>query len=133
MLARCSNSDRVLFGEAVSGRASADLDLGDAVGLLIRTIPAAIAVPDGAAVGPWLQQLQQRHAEREAHAETPLVRIQELSGRRGAPLFQTLFVFENYPVDRAIHGTFAQFPVQRVDVVERPHYPLTLTVAADDR
>jgi amino acid adenylation domain-containing protein/non-ribosomal peptide synthase protein (TIGR01720 family) len=133
VLARCSNCDRVLFGEAVSGRASAGSDLGDAVGLLIRTIPTAIAVPDDAAVTPWLQQLQQRHAERESHAETPLMRIQEVSGRRGAPIFETLFVFENYPVDRAIHGTFAQFPVQKVEVVERPHYPLTLTVAADER
>jgi amino acid adenylation domain-containing protein len=129
LLARCGDRRDVVFGEAVSGRASADID-HDAVGLFIRTIPVRIQVADDDRVGVWLQALQRRHLEREEHAALPLAAIQESCHLRGGALFDTLFVLENYPVDGTLRNAFAHVPVRHVEVVERPHYGFTLTATA---
>ena len=129
LAARCLDRQDVVFGEAVSGRAPDNPDLETAVGMFVRTIPVRVTVPDDHLVGDWLRDLQRRHLEREAHAAVSLALVQEACHRRGAPLFETLFVVENYPIDRALQQRFADLVVRRLDVIERPHYPLTLTAA----
>src|SRR5262249_37017625 len=65
---------------------------------------------------------------------TPLAEVQRWGGLpRGTPLFETLFVFENYPVDRALGDRESALravglEASDVRVSERTNYPLTAIV-----
>ena len=126
LLSRLADSPEVIFGGAVSGRSAAP-ELQSQVGLLMRTVPVVVQVPEDAAVGDWLRQLQQRHAMRERHAQLPLLEMAALAGRpRGEALFENLFVLENYPVPPGLLVGFGGLAVRGLEIDERPHYPLSL-------
>ena len=46
-------------------------------------------------------------------------------------LFDTLFVFENYPIDQAALDQFSQFKIKGYRWLEKTEYPLTITVLSD--
>ncbi|MGH9959457.1 MAG: condensation domain-containing protein, partial [Pyrinomonadaceae bacterium] len=103
LLSRYSGEDEVLFGATVSGRPAELGGVETMVGLFINTLPVRVMVSRKASLLPWLQQLQVQQMEREQHAYTPLVEIQGWSDMpRGVPLFESLVVFENYPIDSAL-------------------------------
>ena len=127
-LSRYSDRQDVLFGGVVSGRGgTAVAGVDAAAGLFIRTVPVRVRVDEGQPVARWLAQLQERQPAREAHAHVPLVRIREMAPLpRGVDLFETLLVLENYPVDEALRHHLGDLAVDKVQVIERPHYPLTV-------
>jgi amino acid adenylation domain-containing protein/non-ribosomal peptide synthase protein (TIGR01720 family) len=131
-LSRYSDREDVMFGGVVSGRAGNTASGGDrAAGLFIRTLPVRIRVSDDLPVDAWLSALQSRQTEREVHAHVPLVTIREMAPLpRGADLFDTLLVLENYPIDEALQQRLGDLEVGSVEVFERPHYPLTITISA---
>jgi amino acid adenylation domain-containing protein/non-ribosomal peptide synthase protein (TIGR01720 family) len=133
LLSRHTDRDEVIFGATVSGRAVSDLPaIESTAGLFIETVPARVLVDDSQPVAVWLQSLQTRQLQRDAHAHLPLVRIQELSAlSRATPLFDTLLVYENYPVDGALQRGIGDLSVRDVRSVERPHYPLTIVATGD--
>ncbi|MCB0946627.1 MAG: non-ribosomal peptide synthetase, partial [Mycobacterium sp.] len=89
----------VAFGTAVSGRpadvAGADL----MVGLLINTVPVRARVTASDTVADLLEQVQREHNDTIEHEHLALTDIHHLVGHE--QLFDTLFVYENYPVDTA--------------------------------
>ena len=135
VLSRYTDRDEVLFGATVSGRASTQLPAIESMaGLFIQTVPVRIRVDDGESAADWLHGLQMRQIERETHAHLPLVRIEGLSALpRGTPLFETLLVFENYPVDEGLRRGIGRLSARDVRSVEHPHYPLTIVVSGDER
>ena len=49
-------------------------------------------------------------------------------------LFDTIFVFENYPLDRSLlTRSFAGLRISDVEMRDGAHYPLALMIAPDDR
>jgi amino acid adenylation domain-containing protein len=62
------------------------------------------------------------------YQHTPLPDIQRWSElAAGTPLFETAFVFENYPVEMSESVAMGSaIGITNVDLIERPHYPLTL-------
>jgi amino acid adenylation domain-containing protein/non-ribosomal peptide synthase protein (TIGR01720 family) len=129
LLSRLSGSDRVLFGTTVS----ADLDVADAVGLYINTIPVVTAVPEGTALREWLVQRFRGQAERSAHQQVSLVDVQRCSRiAAGTPLFDLLFVFENYGIDDSVRQPAAGMALRSVRVVEQTNIPLVLSVVPAD-
>src|SRR6185295_18259940 len=100
LLWRYSGQADVVFGATVSGRAAEISGIEQMVGLLINTLPVRLKMEPGAAVGGWLQQLQGAQAEMRQYEYSPLVEVQGWSEvARGLPLFESLLVFENYPID----------------------------------
>jgi hypothetical protein len=92
----CGEND-VVFGTTVSGRPPEVQDSERMVGLLTNILPVRVIFVDEVPLASWLEQLQERGATLRSHEHTPISRVQEWSGlspRR--PLFETLFVFENY-------------------------------------
>jgi amino acid adenylation domain-containing protein len=78
--------------------------------------------------------LQQKHADVREYEYSSLVEIQGWSDvPRGRPLFESLFVFENYPVDATLLET-AQggLEIQEVRTSEQTNYPLTLVALPGD-
>jgi amino acid adenylation domain-containing protein len=66
------------------------------------------------------------------HEHTPLAKIQNWAGRPAQPLFDSLVVFENYPIDEtAMRG--GQLDAQGFQAASRTHYPLTLIVLPSGR
>jgi Non-ribosomal peptide synthetase modules and related proteins len=97
------------------------------VGLFINTLPVRVQLPPQASLLPWLQQLQGQQVEREQYAYSPLAEIQGWSEvPRGVPLFESLVVFENYPVDASLTEQSNGVHIREVRAVERTNYPLTV-------
>ena len=52
--------------------------------------------------GAWLSELQALNLSLRDHEHVPLYDIQAWAGQQGAALFDTLLVFENFPVAEAL-------------------------------
>ena len=122
LLSRCSNQARVIFGTPVSGR-SADLAGSEQmVGLFINTLPAVVDVPGDAPIVSWLTAMQREQADARQFDFAPLAEIQQYGNTPG-PLFESLLVFENYPVPVS-WSVDQSLDAWAVASVERVPYPL---------
>ncbi|RGD62650.1 amino acid adenylation domain-containing protein [Kitasatospora xanthocidica] len=101
LLARYGGTADVVFGTTVSGRPAELPGVETMIGLFINTVPARVRIPSGGVL-PWLRDLQDRQSEGRGHDHLALTRIQGLSELpAGEPLFDSMLVFENYPVDES--------------------------------
>jgi non-ribosomal peptide synthetase component F len=99
-LGRYSSSDDVVFGTAVSGRPPSLSGVESIVGVFINMLPLRVVLGSDAPLTDWLRQIQQRQIDMQQYEFTPLVHIQNWSDvPRGATLFESILVFENYPMD----------------------------------
>ena len=103
------------------------------VGLFINTLPVVDGASPQMKVGAWLRDLQERNLSLREHEWMPLYEVQRLAGRPGRPLFDTILVVENYPVDQALKEKNPRFTVGRTRLVETSNYPLFVTVALGER
>jgi amino acid adenylation domain-containing protein len=127
LLSRYSGRDDVLFGSVVSGRSAPIPGIERMVGVFINTLPVRVRVPRDEGVLPWLQTLQSRQAEQREHEHSSLAELQGLSEiPRGTPLFESLFLFENYPVDPLLGRAAEGLGVSDARGHEQPAYPLTV-------
>ncbi|BBL70958.1 hypothetical protein MoryE10_15640 [Methylogaea oryzae] len=126
LLARYSRSEEVLFGVTVSGRPPELAGVERMVGLFINTVPVRLAVDEEQPLSAWLAALQAQQAEAREHAYLPLSDIRRLGGASaGQAWFDSLLIFENYPVDSSIAGDDG-LALTGAAADERTHYPLTL-------
>ncbi|ASS75351.1 hypothetical protein CIG75_10345 [Tumebacillus algifaecis] len=129
LLSRYSGNDDVLFGATFAGRPADLLGSDEMVGLFIGTLPIRVQIESTQAVLPYLRALQQRQSEVREYEYTPLVDIQKWSEvSHGQALFDTIFVFENYPMDRSLTENVGGLLVEEIMSEEWNNYPLTLTV-----
>ncbi len=128
LLSRYSGEQDVVFGATVAGR-PAELAGSDAmVGMFINSLPVRVRVRPTDRLVPWLQELQAAQAEQRQFEHSPLVRVQGFSGvPRGSPLFESILVFENYPMDASITERANGLDVRDVQFLERRLYPLNFT------
>ncbi|MCP3144587.1 amino acid adenylation domain-containing protein [Pyxidicoccus sp. QH1ED-7-1] len=134
VLARQVGEDDVLFGATVSGR-SADLPgIEQMVGLFINTLPMRSRVEPGTPVLTWLAALHAEMLELRQYEHTSLARVQGWSEvPRGTPLFESLYVFENYPVDEAVRSGGNVLPIRDLTTAEQPDVPLVALSAPGER
>jgi amino acid adenylation domain-containing protein/non-ribosomal peptide synthase protein (TIGR01720 family) len=131
LLSRYSGENDVLFGTTVSGRPPELPQVERIVGLFINTLPVRVDVDGEMQIIPWLQKLQAQQVEREQYSYSSLVDIQGWSSvPRGISLFESLLVFENYPVSiESVIKSFDQtLQIEDTQGFEKTNYPLTLTV-----
>ncbi|VXD10550.1 Non-ribosomal peptide synthase, involved in Hassallidin biosynthesis [Planktothrix serta PCC 8927] len=123
----------VVFGVTVSGRPSELQDVENMVGLFINTLPMRIRLNPEVTVATWLEKIQQHHTQMREYEYSKLIDIQkEISASAGEPLFDSILVFENYPVDKSLKEQGRDFQVHDIEFYERTNYPLTLGVIPDD-
>ncbi|MCV7298533.1 amino acid adenylation domain-containing protein [Mycobacterium barrassiae] len=114
----------VAFGTAVAGR-PVELPGADAmVGLLINTVPVRANMTATSTVGDLLAQLQRAHNDTVDHEHLSLAEIHRAVGQDR--LFDTLFVYENYPIDPAALLSVEDLAVTDFSSREYNHYPLSL-------
>ncbi|MFG1604806.1 amino acid adenylation domain-containing protein, partial [Actinoplanes sp. NPDC049265] len=115
--------DDVVVGATVSGRPP---DLPGAermIGLFINTIPVRIRLDPARPVAAALRDLQDGQARLMDHQHLGLAQIQRAAGP--GELFDTLTVFENYPLGAGENVN--------AEVRDCAHYPLTLTARPGQR
>ncbi|HET7230667.1 MAG TPA: amino acid adenylation domain-containing protein, partial [Longimicrobium sp.] len=133
LLARYSGRDDVMFGATLSGRPPEVEGVEEMVGLFINTLPVRVRVPGQARVLPWLRQLQAWSLGLHEHQATPLTQVQAWSGvPAGAPMFDSIVVFQNYPVGDSLGGGERRVRVASRGVDVRTNYPLTLIASTVD-
>ncbi len=127
LLSRYSGEKDIVFGATVSGR-PADLSGAESmVGLFINTLPVRVQVPPEVTLLPWLKQLQAQQVELRQYEYSPLVQIQGWSQvPRGLSLFDSILVFENYPVGDFLQQMEKSLRVRDVRSLEQTNYPLTV-------
>jgi amino acid adenylation domain-containing protein/non-ribosomal peptide synthase protein (TIGR01720 family) len=135
LLGRYSGERDVVFGTTVAGRPPALAGVEQMVGLFINTLPVRVRLPADQPVADWLVTLQAGQLERDQHAHTPLAEIQTSIGLpAGTPLFESLLVFENYPLGSARHDDRLQAADSRAPRItssaapEHTNYPLSIAV-----
>ncbi|WP_394851110.1 non-ribosomal peptide synthase/polyketide synthase [Pendulispora rubella] len=132
VLGRMADRRQALFGATVSGRPP-ELDGSDRIlGPFINTLPVVIHLPPDLPVAVWLQGLQREATELRQYEYTPLNELQQWAGRAGDALFDSIIVFENYPIDQELFSRDVGVIIEHSELVDRTHYPLTLTVVPND-
>ncbi|EJL93685.1 non-ribosomal peptide synthase/amino acid adenylation enzyme, partial [Herbaspirillum sp. CF444] len=127
LLARFGNRDQVVFGVTVSGRPHDLPGMERMLGLFINSLPLWLEVPAAMRLSAWLAGIQERNSALRQYEHTDLGQIQQWAGQSGASLFDSLLVFENYPVDEEMRKEATGLTLERYQAVERSHYPLVLT------
>ncbi len=129
LLQRYTGQDCVAFGATVAGRSAPLPGIEQQLGLFINTLPIISAASPAQSASAWLSELQALNLSLRDHEHVPLYDIQAWAGQQGAALFDTLLVFENFPVAEALkQGAPAGLTFGRLHNHERTHYPLTLGV-----
>ena len=132
LLGRLSARSDVVFGVTVAGRPAEVAGIESMVGLFINTLPLRLDVSPGQRLPEYLRRTQERQSELMAHQYVGLAEVQQAAGV--GELFDTLLVFENYPVDRAGLAAAANgLTLAAVRGHDATHYPLSLMVRPGDR
>ncbi|MFJ5116146.1 amino acid adenylation domain-containing protein, partial [Streptomyces sp. NPDC088551] len=131
VLSQYADSSDVVFGTTVSGRPADLPGAEDILGLFINTLPVRVKVESGLSVAEWLGGLQSAQVEARRYEEVALSDL-ETELPPGTALFDSLLVFENYPVDTDGAERFG-LSLRDIEVRETTNYPLALTAYAGDR
>jgi amino acid adenylation domain-containing protein len=134
VLNRYSGQEDVVFGATVAGRPHELDGHENMVGLFINTLPVRVRVSSDVPVVSWLQAVQAEQIEAREHGHTPLVRIQASTAvPSGQRLFDSIVVFENYPLDPALSEERVRLRVSDVQYHEQSNFPLAVLVVPGDR
>jgi non-ribosomal peptide synthetase component F len=133
LLSRYSGEDDVVYGSIVSGR-SAPLCRASKRWWVCSSTPSlsGCASRTSLVVTTWLKGLQQQQAELREHEHAPLFEVQALSEiPREHRLFESLLVFENYPVAESIRkpGAARELSVGEGKATIWTNYPLSVVAA----
>ena len=127
LLSRYSGSTDVVYGATVSGRPPEIADVDSMIGLFINTLPVRVKVFEDEPVVEFLARLQNEQIAREPFAHAPLSRIQTWSQVAAPdPLFESVVVFENYPMDESLGQVGGSFTVREFELFEQTNLPITL-------
>ncbi|HEX6863996.1 MAG TPA: condensation domain-containing protein, partial [Thermoanaerobaculia bacterium] len=127
LISRMSGRQEVVFGVTIAGRPPELPGAEAMVGPFTNTLPLRAEAAPEARLRPWLQQLQDRHSEARQFEHVPLVKIQGWSDLpRGVPLFESLMVFESFPVDTALRQRRNGLAIDDFRTREVTNYPLVL-------
>ncbi len=118
----------VVFGQTTSGRSPDRPESHDTVGLFINTLPVRLRWEGGESPRELAARMQSDFLERQRHEQTPLV---DALGAAGLRDFDALYVFENYPVEKAVQTqpSDAGLTLQMRSSREPTHYSVALVAS----
>src|SRR6202035_2259180 len=92
--------------------------------LLINTVPVRARITAATTTADLLDQLQRAHNDTLEHQYLALSQIHRITGQD--KLFDTLFVYENYPIDTTALSGVDGLAITEFTSREYNHYPLTV-------
>jgi non-ribosomal peptide synthase protein (TIGR01720 family) len=114
----------VAFGTVVSGRPAELAGADSMIGLLINTVPVRATITTATTATDLLRQLQDNHNQTVEHQHLALSDIHRISGHDR--LFDTVFVYENYPTDAAALAGADGLVMTGLSNRDYYHYPLAI-------
>ncbi|WP_282781715.1 non-ribosomal peptide synthetase, partial [Nocardia sp. CC201C] len=133
LVGQLTGRDDVVFGSTVSGRPAELPGAERAIGLFINTVPTRVRLRPAETLTRLWQRMHDEQATLLDHQHLGLTDIHELTGCDR--LFDTVMVFESYPLDaeriRALTGR-AGIGIDGVDATDATHYPLTCSVTLQE-
>ncbi|WP_445570704.1 non-ribosomal peptide synthase/polyketide synthase [Pseudomonas sp. E102] len=132
LLQRYTGRETVAFGATVAGRPADLPGIEQQIGLFINTLPVIASPRAEQSLDSWLQAVQAQNLALREFEHTALLDIQRWAGQGGDALFDSLLVFENYPIAEALEqgapdGLRFGSPITQ----EQTNYPLTLLVGLE--
>ncbi|WP_410873969.1 amino acid adenylation domain-containing protein [Nocardia sp. A7] len=126
LLSRITDRRDVVYGTTISGRPEKLTGVEGMVGLFINTVPVVHRLDPAEPVVAQCARLQRDSATMRDIGYLSLSTLQRAAGH-GA-LFDTLFVFENAPIDDAIQTVTAPDGARfrPIEMESLAHYPLTV-------
>lgn len=127
-----TGSSDVVFGTTSAGRPADLPDAETMIGLFITTLPHRIHCAPQQTLESWLTTIQHQQLLCEENGYLPLQDIFQLSSvARELPLFESLMVFENYPVAGPQQEN-QDLSAELVGSHEEVAYPVTLCLVPQD-
>ncbi|GKU76572.1 amino acid adenylation domain-containing protein [Paenibacillus sp. L3-i20] len=128
LLGRYCRVEDVLFGTTVSGRTPELHGMEEMIGLFINTIPLRMCWKPDDTVHQIVKAVNEQLKRRVDFELTPLIDISTYSGAdHYEPLFNTIVVVENYPLDKGI-GQTDQLQIAHYEMEEATHYGMTIGI-----
>ncbi|WP_434562285.1 non-ribosomal peptide synthase/polyketide synthase [Pseudomonas sp. Z4-20] len=132
LLQRYTGKATVAFGATVAGRPADLPGIEQQIGLFINTLPVIASPRAEQTLDSWLQAVQGQNLALREFEHSALLDIQRWAGQGGDALFDSLLVFENYPIAQALEqgapdGLRFGSPITQ----EQTNYPLTLLVGLE--
>ncbi len=126
VLRRYSCENDVVFGQTNSGRPTAIKGIETAVGAFINTLPVRLEIDANETASALLARAEADAIKRRSHEQASLRDVLECSEvSRGRQIFETLFVFEDFPQHNSPKSDISLGSIARFN--STPH-PLTLLI-----
>nr|WSZ19645.1 amino acid adenylation domain-containing protein [Streptomyces canus] len=122
LLSRTTGRNDVLFGATVSGRPATLPGVESMVGLFVNTVPVRVRLRPDRSLSELLRDVQDGYVSLLDHHHLGLADIQRTTGL--PELFDTLVVFENYPLDDTAPADSLR--ITGTSGRDATHYPVTL-------
>lgn len=104
------------------------------VGLFINTLPVRVQISAGTAFLSWLKALQEQQIELRQYEYSELAKVQSWSEvPQGLPLFESIVVFENYPMEALALDGRQGLTLLGADAVIRNNLPFTVRAVPGTR
>ncbi|WP_188555321.1 non-ribosomal peptide synthetase, partial [Edaphobacter dinghuensis] len=131
VLARCSSSERVVFGTVLFGRMHGREGVSQAVGMFINTLPIVLDL-DMQGAGVAIERTHFRLAELLKHEHASLAFVQRCSGIEApTPLFSTVLNYRHNPISAREYRLDEKHPFKGIEWKmgeNRTNYPIVLSV-----
>jgi mycobactin peptide synthetase MbtF len=125
VLSRLVDRNDVVYGTVVTGRPEQIRGVDRMVGLFLNTIPVPFTIDPDAAIAAECARLQEESATMREFGQLSLSAVQRAAGY--SSLFDTMFVFQNAPMEAAtVPVTIDQVVFESVPGENLTHYPLTV-------
>ena len=131
LLHRHSGDRDVVFGATVSGRPPEIAGVEQMVGLFINTLPVRVRIHPDKNILEILAQIQASQSDCREYQYAALPDIQGWTAvPRGTALFDSVLVFDNYPVDQSTLKNFGSLRIVGSNSRVRMDIPVTLMIVS---
>jgi thioesterase domain-containing protein/acyl carrier protein/predicted XRE-type DNA-binding protein len=129
IISKYSNSKDVTYGNVVSGRSGDFPSIELIAGMFTNVIPVRSELNVNYKIKDWLKTLQLQQLEARKYEHITIGEISDWIDNKANNLFDSLFIFENYPWKDIQSGNIkVHSPKSGITTT----YPLTLTIKAGD-
>ncbi|WP_425549150.1 amino acid adenylation domain-containing protein, partial [Allokutzneria multivorans] len=130
LLGALTGRDDIVFGITVSGRPAQLAGVETMVGLFINTVPVRVEMRPDMTVAELVDSVHSGQTRIMGHDHLGLSDIHRIAGY--SELFDTVMVFENYPIDSESVPS-GDLEVVDAHATDAPHYPLSLALLPGER
>jgi mycobactin peptide synthetase MbtF len=133
VLSRLTDSSDVVFGVTVSGRPAELAGVETMIGLFINTVPMRVRLDPAASVGEQCRAVQRNAALLRENSYLGHAQLRALGGV--GEMFDTLLVYENFPLDGLVAGgelTAGGATFRPAALESLSHFPITIAAHIAD-